>query len=389
MGKRGNGEGTIYKRPNGTWCAEFYIETMRGRKRKSLYGKTQTEVRQKLKKAQHDAEAFFIGDAQNLVLGKWVEYWLENYKRNTLKPTTFDNYKININRHILSSFLASIKLEKIDTNTLQKFYTLKLKGDGKAVPLSSRTVRYLHTIINGAMSQAVKNGLIIQNYNAYVELPKKQQYKIETLTELELQQLLRAAQGTVYFPLLSLEICTGLRKGEILGLRWSDIDFSEREVNVKANLCRVSTESDNPRKKSRLVLLEPKTEKSKRSIPISSDLMEILRRHQEAQNRIKKQYEQIYIDNDVVFTEQTGEFIDPRKLLTEFHKICKKAGVRRCRFHDLRHTFASMLLNEGESPKVIQELLGHSMIATTMDIYTHISKEKKKVALSKLNDLMM
>lgn len=375
MAKRSNGEGTIYKRKDGIWCASRYVPCGNGKfKRKYVYGKTQKSVKEKLKELENYEEP----KAQTTTLvGRMLE-WMEQYKKNVLKITTYENYLGYIRTHVQGSDIADIPLEKLSTSALQKFYNMKLKGTAQRKQLSRRTVEYLHIIIGSALEQAYKNEMIAKNVNEFTVLPKKEEKEIEPLTIEDLEKVLRVAKETDLYSLILLEVFTGMRKGEILGLQWENVDLEKKVLWVRKNLCRVENNDEEDGRKTKLILLEPKTKKSIREIPLSEEAVKVLKIHKRKQNEQKMLYRDIYQDNGVVFAKADGSFEDPREVLRRFHKILKKAGVRKCRFHDLRHTFASILINEGESMKVIQELLGHSTITTTMDIYSHVTKETKK-----------
>lgn len=382
MAKRSNGEGSIYKRKDGKWCACKYIDIGGGKfRRKYVYGKTQKIVREKLKAMADYAQPKEI---KEITLEEWMLRWLDRYKKGVLKQTTYESYLMNINAHIKGSYLGSMELTKITTDLLQNFYNQKLQGtiDGKV--LSRRSVEYLRTIIGSSLKQACRNDLISKNVNEYTVLPRKTAKEIEPLTVKELQQILQAAKGTDIYALLILEAYTGMRKGELLGLQWENIDFDKKVLHVKKNLCRIQNPDMGSKKKSILVLMEPKTRKSIRTIPLSEEVINVLKVHKKEQLLQKMKYRDIYMDNDMVFAKLDGDYEDPRALLDKFHGVLDKAGVRHCRFHDLRHTFASILLNEGESMKVIQELLGHSSISTTMDIYSHVTEETKEKTIGVL-----
>lgn len=386
MAKRSNGEGTIYRRSDGRWCAACYVRAMDGSyKRKYVYAKTQKEVKEKLKELEVYTEPAI--DAK-MTLESWMYKWLEVYKKETLKRTTYENYMLNIKTHIAKSEIGKTELIKINTDILQKFYVSKLRGvDGQKV-LSNRTVEYIHTLIGGALQQAYKNELIKKNYNEFTVLPKKEEKEIVPLSTEEIASILRVAKETSMYALIILEVFTGMRKGEILALQWEQVDLENKSVYVKKNLCRVNIKESTGKKKTELILMPPKTKKSVRKIPINDEVVQVLREHKDEQNKHKEEYKYIYQDNDIVFAKSDGTFQNPRELLRQFHRILEKAGVRKCRFHDLRHTFASLLLQAGETPKIIQELLGHSSIITTMDVYTHVVDNGKVGAIQKLNNLL-
>ena len=382
MAKRNNGEGSVFKRSDGKWCACCYVQGPDGvPKRKYMYASTQKEAKQKLKelKALND-----IDPDAHMTLEQWMYTWLDRYKKDMVKRTTYDSYLLNVETHVAGTKLGNTELCNLNTDILQAFYVSKLRGlDGKKI-LSRRTVEYLKTIIGGALKQAYKNELIKKNYNDFTVLPKAEEKEIEPLTVDEVQKVLKAAEGTPMYALIVLDIFTGMRKGEILGLQWEYVDFENKCLYVRKNLCRVKSDVSVSGKKTEFVLMSPKTKKSNRTIPLTDEVIHVLKQHKTQQNITKMKYRDVYQDNDIVFAKWDGTFEDPREVLRRFHSIVAKAGVRKCRFHDLRHTFASILLNEGESMKNIQELLGHSTITTTMDVYSHISQTSKKRSIDKL-----
>lgn len=211
MAKRSNGEGTIYKRKDGIWCASRYVPCGNGKfKRKYVYGKTQKSVKEKLKELENYEEP----KAQTTTLvGRMLE-WMEQYKKNVLKITTYENYLGYIRTHVQGSDIADIPLEKLSTSALQKFYNMKLKGTAQRKQLSRRTVEYLHTIIGSALEQAYKNEMIAKNVNEFTVLPKKEEKEIEPLTIEDLEKVLRVAKETDLYSLILLEVFNGMRKGD-------------------------------------------------------------------------------------------------------------------------------------------------------------------------------
>lgn len=185
-------------------------------------------------------------------------------------------------------------------------------------------------------------------------------------------RFLETAKDDRLYTLYLLEVMTGLRRGEILGLKWEDVDFKEGRLKVIHNLYRVNNTDKDAESKYKLVLLTPKTESSKRSIPLNQFMVEELLRHKKEQEREKRLCGEDYCDLGMVFCKPDGDYISPREFLRQYQRLLQKAGLERKRFHDLRHTVASLLINANENPKVIQQLLGHSTISTTLDIYAHV-----------------
>lgn len=316
-----------------------------------------------------------------------MQLWITNYKPD-LKVTTRESYELYINVHIKGSEIGKIPLNKLKTTDLQKFYNAKLKCECKNQKqnLSPTTVRYINIIIKGALRQAVNNRMINENVSDGVVLPKKNKVEIIPLTKDEVIRFLEVAKSDRLYTLYLLEMMTGLRRGEILGLKWEDVDFKERRIKVIHNLYRVNNTDKDVNSKYKMVLLTPKTESSKRIIPLNQLMVDALLQHKKEQEREKKLYEDGYRDLGMVFCKPDGDYISPREFLRQYQRLLHKAGLERKRFHDLRHTVASLLINANENPKVIQQLLGHSTISTTLDIYAHVMEQTINKSVDNLCD---
>lgn len=383
MAKRTNGEGTIYKRNDGRWCAAYYV----GNKRKFLYGKTQKEVKDKLKKLIKKSEV--EGDIEaleNKSLEKWILEFLEQYKANELKVTTMTTYMTFYRKHIKGADIGKMGLKEIQTVDLQKFYNKKL-ADG----LSAKTVRHLSVIIREALNQAVRLKYIKSSPQDGVVLPKKEKFTGKTLQQRDVIKLLNEAKYESLYPLIMTAVFTGMRKGEILGLQWKNVDLERGFIKIEKSLCRVADgEDEKGRYRTKVMLLEPKNETSKRTIPISFNLVNILKTHKLCQEEYKKQAMDFYnYEQDLVFANYLGEFMSDREVLREFYNVLDKYEIPRVRFHDLRHTYASLLMENDTDSKVIQELLGHSSISTTLDIYTHLKMDQKRNSVDKMAEMFI
>lgn len=210
MSKRSNGEGTIYKRKDGRWCASKHVILADGvSKRKTVYGKTQKEVKEKLKQLEDEV---FPAEAGKMLLQDWMLLWMKKYKKMQLKQTTYENYEMNINTHIKGTEIGTTRLIDLTTGALQEFYIGKLKGEHGDRKISCRTVEYLHTIIGSALTQAYKNGLILKNVNDSTVLPKKEQTEITPLTVEEVKKVLEVSKSSDIHALLVVAIYTGMRK---------------------------------------------------------------------------------------------------------------------------------------------------------------------------------
>ena len=386
------GKGSIFKRNDGRWCAAYYDEG-KSYKRRFLYGKTKEEVEDKLYKIKNvndNIPQYAVTNntstdsrGKEYILADWISFFLDNFKKNELKQTTYDSYVGICRKHIRTAAIGNMYLSDITSDVLQVFYNNKIMEGYNA-----KTVKHIYLIINGAMKLAVRMKYISENTNEYVILPKKKNFEGSVLSATEVKKIFSEAKSDSIYPIVALTICTGLRKGEVMALKWDDINFKERELYVNGNLCRVRNQSNDSSSKYTYVVLEPKTKKSKRVVPLTDVAIEALQIQKERQDKIKSEYDAIYNDAGFVFTEVDGRVIQQRQFMDKYHAFLKHYGITDIRFHDLRHTFATLLLEAGEQAKIIQELLGHSSITTTMDIYAHVSKEGKVKAINKLDNLL-
>ena len=382
--KRSNGEGTIFKRSDGRWCAAYYDEAPNP-KRHYVYGKTQTEVKRKLKEMREKGPIEKTKQGEEQTLAQWILYFLENYKRNELKVTTYSIYLGIYKKHIQNSVPGKTKLNKLKSNQLQKLYNEKVEAGYNA-----KTVKHISILINSALKKAVQMKLIRENVNEMTSLPKREEYQAEVLTAEDVRRIFSDAKQDELYPIICLTLATGLRKGEVMALKWNDIDFEQKELEVKGNLCRVPQEIDvNGKVKYTYAILSPKTKKSQRRVPLTERALEALKMQQKTQEKAKERYKDIYIDQNLVFASENGDFLNPRLFMDKYHEFLNRYQLPYIRFHDLRHTFATLLLEAGVPPKVMQELLGHTSITTTMDIYAHVTKQGKKNAVEKLDQVFL
>lgn len=376
MARRCKGEGSIYKRNDGRWCGSYYDEQYN---RHYMYGKTQAEVKKKLKEKM-DAGVVKI-KGKSYLLQEWVLEFLEKYKANELKVTTYQSYLITHRKHIQDSSVGKKKLDKVKPVDLQNFYNQKI-NDG----YNSKTVKIINVILNGALEMAYRQRLIPENPNRFTTIPKKIKYEAKVLSRGEVKKILAEAREDVLYPIIVTALGTGMRKGEVMGLRWSDVDFENRNIYVRYNLCRVENPEpdEKGRRRATYQLLEPKNKKSIRVIPMLDEVYFALMEQKRRQDIEKEQYHEVYEDRGFVFANLTGNYLSQRGFMDDYYAFLKKYGIKKVRFHDLRHTFASLLIESDVSMKVVQELLGHSTITTSMDIYAHVSQKKKVQEIKKL-----
>ena len=361
MGRRGNGEGSITRhKKSGLYMARYWVETKDGRKRKTIYGKKRKDVADELAKVLSDrADGIFYSD-ENVTVGEHLDGWLKDCVRGSVRQSTFDRDSYLVRVHIKPS-LGRIKLKKLTARDVQRFYRDRLDAE-----LSQSTVNKIHTVLHKALSQAVKWSLIPRNVTEAVKAPTPTPQEMRPLSAEEASRLLDAARDDKFEALYVLAVTTGMRRGELLGLRWSDVDRENASVSVRRTLTRIGNGK-------RVVLGDLKTKKSRRTIRLTPQAVEALREHLTRQMEDIERLGDLYKDQGLVFTTATGSLIYPSNLRQRsLAPLLRNAGLPHIRFHDLRHTCATLLLLKNVHPKFVQELLGHATIAITLDTYSHV-----------------
>ena len=301
-------------------------------------------------------------------------------------PRTKASYEMIIRRHIIPE-LGGILLSQLDPRHLQAFYSRqKVQGcvDGKG-QLSSKTVRYCYSLLAEALEHAVKMGLVSRNVAKATEVPRVDHKVMSTLTLEDIPKFLEAAKGTPYYTLFYLLLHTGLRRGEALALKWKNIDLGLASLGVSAYLSVVEAAY---KLNGIYVVKEPKTSHSRRWIALSPSLALVLRQYKAEQEAQRALLGKSLTDDDFVFAHPDGTPLDPSTVSHAFNKIIRKAGLPHIRLHDLRHTHASLLLQAGVHPKIVQERLGHSSIRVTLDTYSHVIGGLQEVAAQRFDDLL-
>ena len=351
--KNSNGDGTRpRKRPDGRWEARFWVETPTGRKRRSVYGSSRKEVADKLVEAMTTKDDAPVVMPMNITVGEFLNRHLE-VSKETLKKRTWENHDDTVRVHLIP-ILGHLKLKELTREHIQYLYTTK-RGEG----LSAGTVRRIHAVLSSAFSRAVRWRLVTHNICKDADPPRSEVPEIRPLTQKEARNFLIRAEGERYYALYCLALTSGMRRGEILGLRWGSLDLTERTLQVRHALVagRGSPTFDSP-----------KTNKSRRSIKLTTKAVDALVRHQERQCEAG-----FSVENDaLVFTSTKGTPINTSRLRLAFKAYLKRTGLPDIRFQDLRHTYATLLLSQGIHPKIVSEQLGHANIGITLDTYSHV-----------------
>ena len=383
MSKRGNGEGSVCRRPDGRWQGSITIgRDDRGRLiRKYFYGKTRKETSEKLNRAIEELrDNRFINKSDNPTVEQWCHEWLWSYKRNSVKQKTFDQYETILRTHIIPD-IGDIRLADLKTMHIQRIIN-KMHDSG----LAHRTIEVMKIVMHAALKQAQRNKLVGENVCENVVLPRKQPKHIRVLNEDEQTKLIAALKDNYIGRGLLFALYTGMRRGEVLALKWSDYDKNEKTISITKALSRVRTYNKDGNK-TMLTVTTPKTDTSIRTVPLIDKAVELLAEHKRKQERYMELVGDYYTDNDLIFSSSRGDYLDPGNFNRKLNKTVKKIGIAQISPHALRHSFATRGLEAEVSLKAMQELLGHSSITVTGDIYTHILKEQKRKEISKLNDV--
>ena len=372
--RRANGEGNIRKRKDGRWEGRYTVghdpETGKAII-KNVLGKTQAAVKEKLKKAIEENVGIDYGQAKTYTVGTWLDVWMENYAKIKLRPSTFKTSQGFLKNHIKPQ-IGGIPLADLTSLDLQRFYKHLLDGGRvdrieakkkKPKGLAPKTVRNIHQMIGSAYNLAIEQKLVSRNQRRAAPCQRWSTKEMKTLTADQLSAFFREARDSGVYELYYLDLATGLRRGELLGLRWTDVDFQHGILKIQRAISRQN---------GKVVEAPLKTKNAYRTLPLSADAISVL--------KIQK----CKVGNsEWVFPSPTGGPMSPDSVLHMLHRVLKRAGLPRIRFHDLRHTFATMALQNGVDVKTVSSMLGHYSAGFTLDTYTHVTTDAQlKAALT-------
>jgi integrase len=375
MVKNGNGEGGITRhKKSGLYMARYTVETSTGKKRKTVYGKTREEAHEKLVEALSNRNKGLVFDAGNIKVSEYLERWLADSVRDTVRPTTFERYEQLVRLHICP-VLYKLKLKDLTPAHVRGLYREKLDAG-----LSPRTVQYVHVTLHKALKQAVMDGLIPRNATEAVKPPQVRREEMRPLAPEQVKVLLQATRDERLEALYVLAVTTGLRQGELLGLKWEDVDLEAGTLQVRRTL---ATAKGGPQ------LTAPKTKGSRRTVRLTQSAVNALRSHLERQLGEIDKAGSLWRENGLIFASETGDPLDRRYVTTHrFKPLLKRARLPQIRFHDLRHTCATLLLGRNVNPKIVSELLGHASIAITLDTYSHVLPNMQSEAAKAMEDAL-
>jgi integrase len=339
-----------------------------GRK-KFFSGRTREDVKERLAEAQRQAHAGRLVMGRDQTVAQYLEHWLAEAVRHSVRPKTYENYDLCVRR--LLPHLGRVRLRALAPEHIQHAL-----GELLDRGLAARTVRQVHMVLRCSLKQAVLWRLIASNPSDAVKAPRAERKEMRTLTEEEVRRLLRVTSGTRHHSLWVFLVTSGVRLGEALALGWADIDFVEGCASIRRALQR--------QRGMGLAFVEPKSSRGRRTVPLPQETLAVLAAHRHDLDQERHRAGDQWQENDLVFPSPVGRPRDMAYLSFTFHRGLKRAGLPRLRIHDLRHTAATHLLNKHVHPKVVQDLLGHSTIAVTLDTYSHVMP-----ALAKSASLLM
>lgn len=361
-----------YERRGNKWSAiiDLAVDPVTGkRRRKRITATTKREAERLVAEAIQSGAGGFAPDGRMLVRD-FFDQWLGTLE-SRLRPSTIRRYQDLTRLHLLPA-LGNVKIAKLTQADVQRLYADRLRSG-----LAPTTVRHLHGLLHRALSDAVRWDLVVRNVTESVDPPRRSTPEAKTWNVQQVASVLAAAADDELEALWRLALITGMRRGEILGLRWSDVDFDNGSLFVRRTMSRGAS--------SRLEGGEPKTVSGRRRIALPASVLDSLRRHKVRQLEHRLAAGPAFRDQALVFANGTGGPLHPNSVASRFRTLAVRAGVPVIRFHDLRHTCATLMMAQGEHPKVVQERLGHADVAMTINLYSHVMPDMQRQAADRLD----
>lgn len=368
--RRGHGEGSIYQRADGRWVAVIDLGYVGGkRKRQTFYRKTRKEAAAKLNEELANLRKGGIVASSDTTVESFLRMWLEETVQGHKAPRTVESYTSTIQQHIIPE-LGRYRIGKLDQSHVQTMLNSK-----KASGLSARTVAYIRAILRAALNDAMQRGIVVRNVAAFSKPPRGEKRDAQPFTIEEVRRFFASIADDRFEAAYVIAGTLGLRRGEVLGLRWLDIDEQGGTLTVRQQVQRVEGKDQ----------IQPlKTKRSIRTLPLTTNVREALDRRMQHQAEERMLAGDRWQESGLVFTSTVGTIMNPGNFYNRYRQALDRAGLPPHTFHDLRHTASTLLVRQGVHPRVAMEILGHSQIAVTMDVYSHVVGDSMRDAMASI-----
>jgi len=377
-------KGHIRKRSKGSWSITYDLprDILTGKRRQKTQAikGTKRDAERALREVILSLEKSSYVKPNKITLGEWLRQWLKDYVSMNTSDRTLESYSSIVEKHLIPA-LGRITFTNLQPQHIQSYYSEKIsrgRTDGKG-GLSARSVVYHHRILSKALDYAVKMGVVVRNVADVVQPPRIQRVTMNTLSPEEAVGFLDAAKEKDYYVYFATLLYTGLRRGELLALRWRNLDLKEGKLTVVETAYKLGN--------GQYIIKEPKTLHSRRTVTLPHSLIELLKGYRSDQELLRIQLGVSLEPDDFVFIRHDGNPINPNALTLAFRRITKKAGLKNIRIHDLRHTHATLMLKAGVHPKIVSGRLGHANIGITLDIYSHVLPGLQEEAADKFDSI--
>ena len=372
--RRNAGEGNVRQRANGRWEARYIAADG---SRHSLYARTKRKVTDGLRDALRDADLGVRPANLQLTTKAYLEDWLDKHARPKVRPSTLASYQIVVAQYIIPA-IGRIPLAKLEPEDVQGMLAaLRQRQSRRGLPMSPTTVRYAYAVLRIALGRAMKLGRVHRNVATLIDPPSKVQTERAPLTAEQVTTLVASIRSERIGPLVLTALGTGLREGELLGLRWQDVDLDAGTLAVRHTLQRVTR-----------TLAEPKTDRARRVVPLPRTVVDVLREQRRRQLQDRFAAGPMWRDGDYVFASPSGRPQDPRNVLRAYQSALERAGLPRQPFHHLRHAYATFQLEAGEELANVSKILGHSDLSTTADLYAHLTPTTQRRAADRMDAIL-
>jgi integrase len=380
--RQGNGEDSVYK-DGDRWRGAISLgyDANGRRVRKKVSGPTRAETVDKLRKLRQQVDTGIVPN-DRLTVGAFLDRWLSVNAPGAIAESTEDDYNDTVRLHLRSA-LGSKRLAKLAVAELDKLWNAKREAG-----YSANSVRIMRTVLRRALGQAEREGIVARNVAALSSPPRIRTKEGRTLTVQQARQLLAAASDDRIEVAVMIALAYGMRRGEVLGLHWSALDWQAGALGVTHGVKRIKSRDSTSERRTRLVVSELKTPKSRRILALTPEILARLREHRARQAKARIVVGELWQEHGLVFIRKVGTPVDPDNFSHAFSRLCESAGLGHWHPHELRHSGASLMLAQGTPLHVVSEVLGHASIAITKDVYGHLVEGDKRAAAESMSEVL-